>query len=83
MLRVRERQAESRPSMLKQMTAAAGKIAISLQPQPPEQREVSSAHHRALASVDVVAPYRANYLAEELHEDGKDFLSISVLPTFL
>jgi len=32
---------------------------------------------------DVQAPLRANYAADQLSEGGKEFLSISVLPTFL
>jgi len=39
--------------------------------------------HARKDAVDVQAPMRANYAADQLIEHGKEFLSISVLPTFL
>ena len=69
MLRVREK--AGRPSsLLRQMTAAAGKMASQLASQPSK-------------GLDAIAPLRENYVAEQLSEGGKEFLTIAVLPTFL
>jgi len=74
MLRVREKASSRNSTLLRQMTAAAGKMASQLassNPQLPNK------------GLDAIAPLRENYEAEQLAEDGKHFLTIAVLPTFL
>lgn len=77
MLRVREKAASRNSTLLRQMTAAAGKMASQLASSNPQLLTQPS------RGLDAIAPLRENYEAEQLSEGGKHFLTIAVLPTFL